>query len=396
MQTGFRLQGTSGIITALHGVADARDITAVNEKGDVYSKLRLIKVDIQKDAAILYSDKMSNASIAGLISHSTGQISSYENLKVLGHPQGIGLTTKSVTSGSPVLRQLKTLIPPASSLLFLSRNSPSPSIDVIYIEGSLVSGNSGSPIFNKNNHVIGIVNGGILGGAAGISWAIPIADIRFSNISDGESELRRLKSSATDQLFAYEYLPTYVSSKNKQYAVNYFEITDLRPVTISYLFSDLEAIHKIATPIKAPNRNSLKLQAGNEVISYLKTDSGSYVIAEQMNKYRRLNTQGQMLTFASGASINELRQLPYDDAIEKYSIGLKYDSTLCKILNVDIDYRYSDYLNAYTGNIRNVKLELSFTTAICSQIKQGLFSEEELESLKSDWTKFIVVKMEQK
>ena len=80
IQTGFRLSGTRGIITALHGVVGAQEITAVNEAGSVFSKLKIIKTDISKDAAVLYSDKMAALSTDGLIAIGTNQVGVKENL----------------------------------------------------------------------------------------------------------------------------------------------------------------------------------------------------------------------------------------------------------------------------------------------------------------------------
>src|SRR5690349_7213949 len=57
LQTGFRLAGTKGIITCLHGVVAGSSFSALNAEGDVLAHLRLERVDIENDLALLLSDE---------------------------------------------------------------------------------------------------------------------------------------------------------------------------------------------------------------------------------------------------------------------------------------------------------------------------------------------------
>ena len=45
---------------------------------------------------------------------------------------------------------------------------------MISIDGNLVAGDSGGPILDSAGEVCGVIDGGLLGGAAAISWAIPL------------------------------------------------------------------------------------------------------------------------------------------------------------------------------------------------------------------------------
>src|SRR4051812_19891114 len=60
-QTGFRLVGTAGIVTALHGVVDANQITARPSVAGmrVTKPLKIIKVDIEHDLALISSAEVS-------------------------------------------------------------------------------------------------------------------------------------------------------------------------------------------------------------------------------------------------------------------------------------------------------------------------------------------------
>src|SRR5688572_11460038 len=55
LQSGFRLKGTPGIITCLHGVAGAVSITASNSDPNLLKGLKVAKVDIENDLALLLS-----------------------------------------------------------------------------------------------------------------------------------------------------------------------------------------------------------------------------------------------------------------------------------------------------------------------------------------------------
>src|SRR5947209_1777689 len=59
-QTGFRLQGTRGLITALHGVAGATSIRAFGITGDALTNLHISSVDVDHDLALLSPQNWNN------------------------------------------------------------------------------------------------------------------------------------------------------------------------------------------------------------------------------------------------------------------------------------------------------------------------------------------------
>jgi S1-C subfamily serine protease len=203
MQTGFQLNGMQGIITCLHGVAGAVSISASNSSKQL-TGLKLMQVDMKNDLALLQSPDIMKMNTQGLIKN-TKVPASGAALKVLGYPYGIStLNQKTVTAGDPVSNQLKGYIPPDSRPFFASRNSPEPGINIYYIEGNLVPGHSGAPLLDLAGKVVGIVNGGIKGGAAGISWAIPVTNISFVMAKDVSAAITKLKNEGSEDLFATE------------------------------------------------------------------------------------------------------------------------------------------------------------------------------------------------
>ncbi len=112
LQTGFRMQGTKGIITALHGVVGAKSISAYNSKHDYLVDLTIQSVDIENDLALLSSRELQKRGNEGLIPIDNSPLRPGDKLKVLGHPSGIQLYEKTVNAGNPVIKRLATLISP--------------------------------------------------------------------------------------------------------------------------------------------------------------------------------------------------------------------------------------------------------------------------------------------
>ena len=162
-------------------------------------------VDIDNDLALLMPATPINNS-SGLRINKGYKALIHELLTAIGHPQGMDINRKTVYAGNPITEQLTHLIPTAASSSFEQRGSPAVQIEILYLEGNLVPGQSGGPILNSKNEVIGVVDGGILGGSAGISWAIPFNHLKFTNAKsvDNSGRLGLLAKLKSEDLFAYE------------------------------------------------------------------------------------------------------------------------------------------------------------------------------------------------
>lgn len=208
LQTGFRLRGLKGIVTALHGVVGERTISAWNERQSVFSNLVVSRVDIPNDLALLSSPELQNAPDDGLESGSNETIRQGESLTAWGHPVGIRFNKKPVKVGDPPQEELSNLIPPSSEKAFERRKSPNADINVIYLsEGNLVPGHSGAPLLSPSNQVVGVVDGGLRGGIAAISWAVPLSNIAWQEASVARDRLTELAKQGSSDLFAFDAAP---------------------------------------------------------------------------------------------------------------------------------------------------------------------------------------------
>lgn len=66
------------------------------------------------------------------------------------------------------------VIPPNSAQLFDLRKSPCENNDLKHFLWQYWPWLSGAPVLNSDNRAVGVVDGGLRGGAVAISWAIPI------------------------------------------------------------------------------------------------------------------------------------------------------------------------------------------------------------------------------
>jgi hypothetical protein len=125
-------------------------------------------------------------------------------LKVLGYPLGIQLIpTMDLILRNPGLVELRTLLEASAEKPVEDRGSPFYKAMMLSIQGKFLPGHSGAPVLDSNNRVIAIANGGLRGGLADISWAVPINSLEMDPKADKENLLYKLKNSKPDTVFMF-------------------------------------------------------------------------------------------------------------------------------------------------------------------------------------------------
>jgi trypsin-like peptidase len=200
-QTGFRVRGLKGIVTALHGVADCGRVTASSRKGLFLDQaLNFVRVDIDRDVALLSSAQLERAD-GGLELAASVAWESLGTVKVYGHPYGISSLETALSLRNPPLNPLKDLLPPSPLSALMERRSPNHLINVLNLQGNLLPGHSGAPILDARGRVVAVANGGLKEGFAGISWAVPFQDIEWDNVGSS-GRLKTLAQQDPNILFA--------------------------------------------------------------------------------------------------------------------------------------------------------------------------------------------------
>lgn len=209
-QTGFRVVGVVGIVTALHGVADdCKQISAVGggDDGPVFNNLTLIKVDVDADVALLSSPQVKTAARKPQLKAMSlsAALKPSDSLQVIGYPYGMyeQLPSSSLRVRDRAMVPLSRLIPPNLIAPIRARNSPSTSISVVSVEGHFLPGQSGAPVFNNKREIVGVVNGGLQEGHAEVSWMMEWNHVFLESVGEQEVKARLEELKTTDPLLVF-------------------------------------------------------------------------------------------------------------------------------------------------------------------------------------------------
>ncbi len=167
--TGFLWSSADTAVTAWHVVDGCGNISVYYEAQKVTRSASISRVLHRADLALL---KIADAPPAQVLVIEPSQPSLTEPLSTLGFP----LQVPSMTNTPLQLRYGgKTLraIVPDSVAQALSGGSPSLDLEIDSIDGHLLPGHSGAPIFNRQRRIVAVADGGLENGAASISWGIP-------------------------------------------------------------------------------------------------------------------------------------------------------------------------------------------------------------------------------
>lgn len=208
--TGFKPAGYDGIVTALHGLTlpDNPTITAVRyadasgRSVKIYEHITLTYVDIANDVAFLSCSDLPK----GGLPFSTRSIpAGGKTLRIFGFPQINSLKGRERRIDTPPVMVLDDILSPSAKSLLESRNSPALSTPVLQLEpASIYKGDSGGPILNEFNEVVGVANGGFFNNAGDkvTAWAVLIRDIPKIPAQTSSGPFRHLTETNVQELMS--------------------------------------------------------------------------------------------------------------------------------------------------------------------------------------------------
>lgn len=215
-QTGFRVQGVAGIVTALHGVADCKTIHATADGGqEMFTDLVIQQVDIERDVALVTSAELEELPKVGLLASplSIAEILT-ATLRIVGYPRGLEKQDIDAIESIRDIESLDDVIPDAEEPAdFIKRKSPSLAIDVLNVQAQLLPGHSGAPLIDSADQIVAIGNGGLRGGTEGRSWAIPWLAVKLQAVDLAEIQ-QKLAELAAKDIAALAFSSTYPSQVN--------------------------------------------------------------------------------------------------------------------------------------------------------------------------------------
>ena len=193
--TGFAYGPTGHIATANHVVAGCQRVTVYWEKhGGETQVAQVVRVLPNADLALLQVSQ----TLGQALTANTQRPAVDAELETLGYYLAVPTMSNKqlrVTFGSA---RLADMVPAETRQALEQSGTIDVNLDILRLDGHLLPGHSGAPIFNLNGQVVGVGSGGLKSGAASVSWAVPASYLAALLVS--QQRQANVMSSAT--LFA--------------------------------------------------------------------------------------------------------------------------------------------------------------------------------------------------
>lgn len=169
--TGFVWPTADRVVTAMHLVAGCGQLALYHEGRRVERDATIVTVMRESDLALLSVRGAADWQPAVVATRRPGL---QEDLAVLGYELSaptMGSKSLKLSFGSSRLRDM---IPDHVRRELQALGFPSVDLEILRLEGHLLPGHSGAPIFDREGKVVAVANGGLENGAASISWGLPV------------------------------------------------------------------------------------------------------------------------------------------------------------------------------------------------------------------------------
>jgi Trypsin-like peptidase domain len=173
--TGFIWQDANNAVTAWHVVTGCSRLIVYYQAAKVSRPAHVVKLRRESDLVLLSIDNAPNVPV---LAAETAAVAVNTDLATLGFPlqtENMSSTRLDLRYGGGKLRDIvtdSTLQGHITDLGF-----PSLDLEIAPIEGHLLPGLSGAPIFDRAGKVVAIGDGGLENGVAGISWGVPVSEL---------------------------------------------------------------------------------------------------------------------------------------------------------------------------------------------------------------------------
>ncbi len=185
--SGFVWKKGEWIVTSLHAMKPGGEIQ-VQYLDQFWRTAAIKKVNVNADLVLLeITSGGVPAGVVALQDYSTKTLNLGEEIVAIGYNSGSkGSSTRSMKKGFVYPETLETLVPASDRKNIEASGLPKIDLDIIYLDGSLLPGYSGSPTYDKNGALVGIGDGGLEGGASNVSWIIPakfLDELEYSSMT---------------------------------------------------------------------------------------------------------------------------------------------------------------------------------------------------------------------
>lgn len=169
--SGFLWKNNNWVITTLHIIENQNNIEVT--LANAVKSARVIKVLKEYDLVLLELDSPADAlTTLSEINSNPGINSSLYTLGYNGKGNLNSIIDRTLRLGYNSNGKLEGLLPKKVRDALNICKRPNPAIEILYLEGSLLPGFSGSPIVDNSGRIVGVADGGLEEGASSISWGI--------------------------------------------------------------------------------------------------------------------------------------------------------------------------------------------------------------------------------
>ncbi|MDK2593782.1 S1 family peptidase [Pseudoalteromonas obscura] len=175
--SGFLWQKPQWVVTSLHVLDAHAKSRIIIEFG---KKKRLAKVSrVLPEADLVLLEVMKPPKGWSPLTYFKQSRPKYrEHVTALGfHHGALAMSTRELLKGYAKPEILKQFLPPNAVETLKKTNIPDIEFPIYYLDGSLLPGFSGAPVFDRQGKLVGIGNGGLENGAANVSWVIPATNL---------------------------------------------------------------------------------------------------------------------------------------------------------------------------------------------------------------------------
>lgn len=167
--SGFVWPDATSIVTALHLVADCQSLTVEYVEAGVQRRARASRSLRRADLALLTVE--NPPSVKALSKTATAQ--TQEVLAAIGLPLNVRNWQETYGSRALNVKKLSDILNDSARREIEKLGAPAIELDVFRLTAVVKPGSSGGPIINAEGAVVGVVDGGLDGGASSLNWAVP-------------------------------------------------------------------------------------------------------------------------------------------------------------------------------------------------------------------------------
>ncbi|MDF7815147.1 serine protease [Hymenobacter sp. YC55] len=175
--TGFLWRNRNSVVTTMHLIANRSQIEVTLHDG--IRRARVVKALRDHDLVLLELDNSASVANTTLTTTNTTPIL-HSSLYTVGYNGNGNLNTlidRSLRLGFSSNGRLAGLLSPELQQELQTCRMPNPTIQILYLEGTLLPGFSGAPIVDTAGNLVGIADGGLDKGASSISWGVRAAQL---------------------------------------------------------------------------------------------------------------------------------------------------------------------------------------------------------------------------